>query len=97
MFLNIFLLSLYFCFYVQEDNGSGNQNLFGTNKHVNTMQNHWVFQIRLDILAICLIRTTALFIKNHPVFLVGKGSNWTLKGDLWCNWTPLWYKRTTNC
>ena len=32
------------------------------------MQYHWVVQIRQHILAICLLRTTALFTKDHSVF-----------------------------
>ena len=37
------------------------------------MQNHWVVQIRLHILAIRLLRTTASFIKDHPFFLLESG------------------------
>ena len=41
-----------------------------TNKQLNTMQDHWVVQIRLNIWA-------ASFIKDHPVFFVGKKSKYT--------------------
>ena len=61
------------------------------------MQHYWVVQIIQQIFPICLLRTTALFIKDHPVFFLGKRSNWTTKWDLWRNWTTLWRKRTTNC
>ena len=61
------------------------------------MQHYLVVQIRRQIFTICLLRTTASFIKDHPVFCVGKRSNWTTKWDLWRNWTTLWRKRTTNC
>ena len=71
--------------------------MFETNKHLNTMPKHWVVQIRLQILAIRLLRTTASFIKDHPVLFVGKRSNWMTKRDLWRNLTTLWRKRTTNC
>ena len=32
--------------YFHDKNGSGIINVFETNKHLNTMQNHWVVQIR---------------------------------------------------
>ena len=70
--------------------------MFETNKHLSTIQNYWVVQIRLHFLAIRLFWTTASFIKDHPVFFVGKRFNWTTKWDLWRNWTTLWRKRTTN-
>ena len=85
------------CFIFMDRHGSGVLNVIKTNKHLNTMGNHWVVQIRLHILAIRLLRTTALFVKDHPVFFVGKRSNWTTKWDLWRNWTTLWRRRTTNC
>ena len=50
------------------DNGSGILNVFDTNKHLNTMKNHKVVQIPLHILTVCLLRTTALFIKDYPFF-----------------------------
>ena len=62
----------------------------------NTMENPWVVQMRLQILVVCLLRTTPSFIKDNPLFIVGKRSNWTTKWDLWLNWTTLWRKRTTN-
>ena len=62
----------------------------------NTMENPWVVQMRLQILVVCLLRTTPSFIKDNPLFVVGKRSNWTTKWDLWLNWTTLWRKRTTN-
>ena len=37
------------------------------------MQNHWVVQIIRHILAICLLRTTATFIRDHHVFLLESG------------------------
>ena len=61
------------------------------------MQHYWVVQIRRQIFTIRLLRTTASFIKDHPVFFVGKRSNWTTKWDFWRNWTTLSRKRTTNC
>ena len=36
------------------------------------MKNHRVVQIRLHILAICLLRTTASFNKDHPAFFFWK-------------------------
>ena len=65
VFLKIFVCLL---FYTYGDIGSGNLNET-KKKHLNTMQNHWVVQIRLNMLATCLLRTTPLFIKDHPVFL----------------------------
>ena len=62
-----------FFFHLHGDDGSGILNIFETNKHQNTMQNHWVVQIRLHILAITLLRTTASFIKDHPAFLLQIG------------------------
>ena len=38
------------------------------------VQNHWVVQIRQQILAICLLRTTALFIKVHYIFFLLESS-----------------------
>ena len=61
------------------------------------MQHYLVVQIRRQIYTICLLRTTTSFIKDHPVFFVGKRSNFTTKWDLWRNWTTLSRKRTTNC
>ena len=43
-----------------------------------------------------VLRTTALFIKDHPKFCFGKRSNWLSKWDLLCNLTTLWWKKTTN-
>ena len=60
-------------FYIHGDNGSGILYVIETNKHLNTMQNHCVVQIRLHILAISLLRTTASFIKEQPVFLLESG------------------------
>ena len=37
------------------------------------MQNHWLVQIRLHILAILLLRTTTSFIKDQPIFLLDTG------------------------
>ena len=37
------------------------------------MQNHWVVQNRLHILAIRLLRNITLFFKDHPVFLLEGG------------------------
>ena len=68
-----------------------------SNKHSNMMQHYWVVQIRWQIFTICLLRTIAWCIKDQPVFFVGNQSNWTTKWDLWCNWSTLWRKRTTNC
>ena len=70
--------NVYF-FYIHGDNESGIFNVIETNKHLNTMKNHCVVQIRLHILAICLLRTTALFINDHSVFFVVKRSHWTTK------------------
>ena len=78
------LCNVYF-FYLHGDNGSGILNVFETNKHLNTMQNPWVVQSRQHVLSICLLRTTASFIKDNPVFWVRNRSNWTTKCDLWCN------------
>ena len=78
LILQIVLFNVFF-FYLHGDNGSGILNVFETNKHLNTMQNHWVVQIRLHILAIPLLRTTAWFIQDHPVFLVGKRSKQGLR------------------
>ena len=70
LFLYIFFCNVFF-FYIHGDNGSGILNVFKTNKHLNTLQNHWVVQIRLHILAIRLLRTTSLFLLDHPVFCNG--------------------------
>ena len=70
LFLYIFFCNVCF-FYIHGDNGSGILNVFKTNKHLNTLQNHWVVQIRLHILAIRLLRTTSLFLLDHPVFCNG--------------------------
>ena len=50
-------------------------------KQLYTLQNHWVVKIRLHILAIHLLRTTASFIRDHHVFffLIRKLSTWTTK------------------
>ena len=56
-----------------------------------------VVQIRQNMFPISLLRTPALFIKEHQYFVVGKQSNWMKCFDLWCNYTTLWCKRTTNC
>ena len=73
-FVNVYL------FYVDEDNSSGIlKQIFESNKHLNTMQNHWVVQMRLHFLAIFLLSNTASFIKDPAVFFVGKGSHWTTK------------------
>ena len=56
LFLFFPLANVYF-FYIHGNNGSNILNVFKPNKHLNTMQNHWVVQIRLNILAI--------FIKDH--------------------------------
>ena len=37
------------------------------------MQHYWVVQIRRQIFTIRLLRTTALFIKAYPVFLLESG------------------------
>ena len=46
------------CFFlflnIHSDNGSDNLSVSKTNKHFNTMKIHWVVQIRLHNLAICL-------------------------------------------
>ena len=70
--LDLYFVNVYF-FYIHGDNGSGILNVIEEKKHLNTIQNHWVVQIRLHILAFSLLRTTASFIKDHPVFLVGSG------------------------
>ena len=57
--------------------------VFEVNKMLNTMQNHGVMQIKLNVLAICLLRSTASFIEDHLVIFVGKRSNWTKK-LVWC-------------
>ena len=57
-------------FYLHGDYGLGILNVFETNKHLSTMQNHWVVQIRLHI---CLLKTTTLFIKDHLVFFWENG------------------------
>ena len=63
-FLRFFCwLCLFFNIY--GDNGSGNLNVSKTNKHFNTMKIHWVVLIRIHDLAICLLGTTALFIKDQ--------------------------------
>ena len=84
-------------FYIPGYTGLGILNVIEISNHLNTMQNNCVVQIRLHILAIVLLRTTASSNKDHPVFLVEKRSNWTTKLDLLGNWTTLWCKRTTNC
>ena len=67
-------------------------NVVKRNKNLNTKQNYWVVEMRLHLLAICFFRTSALFIKDHPVFC-----DWMTKWDLLRKWTTLWHKRTTNC
>ena len=61
--------------YLNVDNGSGILNVFETNKnkHLNTMQNHWVVQIRQHILAICLLKTAASFIRTTLYFVLESG------------------------
>ena len=67
-------ISLYFSFinvhffYNHEDNESGILNALKTNKHLNTMQNHLLVPIRLHILTIRLLMTSASFINYHPGF-----------------------------
>ena len=68
-FFRVFFVNVYL-FSIHEDNGSGIFNVIETNKHLNTMQNHWVVQIRLHILAIRLLRTTASFFKDTQYFLL---------------------------
>ena len=61
-------------FLLPGDNCSGILSVFTTKqKQLNTMQDHWVVQIMLQILAIGLLRTTALLIKDHPLFLLESG------------------------
>ena len=62
-----------FFFHIHGDNGSGNLNVFKTIKYLNAMQNHWVVQIRIHIFAICLLRTTASFLKTTYYLLVDRG------------------------
>ena len=59
------------------------------------MQHYRVVKIERQMFTICLLRTTALFIKDCPVFFVGNWSNWTTKWDLWHNWTTLCRKELT--
>ena len=93
-FLRIFFVNVLY-FFIHGDTGSINQNVFETNKHLNTMQTPWVVHIRLHMLVVCLLRTTPSFIKDHQIFVVGKPSNWTTKWDLLLNLTTFWRKRTT--
>ena len=68
MLFSLFLsVNLYF-FYLHGKLVSGILNVFETNKHSNKMQNHWVVQIKLHILVIHVLRATAWFIKDHPIF-----------------------------
>ena len=64
-----------YLFYIHGDTGWGILNVFETNKHFNTMKTHLVVQIQIHILAIDVLKTTALFIKDHPVFFVEKRSS----------------------
>ena len=70
--LDFSFVNVYF-FYLHGDNGSGILNVFETKKYLNSMQTYWVVQIILHILAISLFRNTALFIKDHHVFLLEIG------------------------
>ena len=59
------------------------------------MQNYWVVQIRHQNLTFFPLRTAASFIIAHPVFFVGKRSDWRTKFPQSCNYTTLSCKRTT--
>ena len=71
LILDNFLLSKF----LYRDSGSGILNVLEANKHLNTMQIHWVIQIRQNIFSIPLLRTIASFIQDHHVFFVEKLSN----------------------
>ena len=60
------------------------KHLWNTQTLLRIMQNYSVVQIRQQILMICLLRTNALFIKDHHVFNFRKLSNRTTKFTRLC-------------
>ena len=68
-FLVIFFFQWQFS-YFHGDNGSGILNVFETKEYLDTIQNYLLVQIRLHMVAIPFLGTTALFIKDHPALVL---------------------------
>ena len=70
---NFFVVVNFNFFYFFGDNESGILNVIATNNHLNIIQNPLVVQIRLHILAICLLSTTLYIqLESSPIGLQNK-------------------------